>query len=116
MHETYEWVDNPEGHCVPQGCQRLRELIGEEVGARKQDAVIQVISEMNVPLGEASLNEEHKATILDDIMEGVGAQKKELLQKLVACLYPSRGEKKKIFLLSYIVHFLGGFCSALSCY
>jgi hypothetical protein len=71
---------------------------------------------MNVPLGEASLNEEHKATILDDIMEGVGAQKKELLQKLVACLYPSRGEKKKIFLLSYIVHFLGGFCSALSCY
>jgi hypothetical protein len=73
---------------------------------------------MNVPLGEASLNEEHKATILDDIMEGVGAQKKELLQKLVACLYPSRGEKKKDISIDvpYIVHFLGGFCSALSCY
>jgi hypothetical protein len=36
MHETYEWVDNPEGHCVPQGCQRLGELIDEEVPKLEQ--------------------------------------------------------------------------------
>jgi hypothetical protein len=64
-------------------------LIDEEVAAEIKDAVITTVDDMNVNPGEEDLNEDRKAQVVFDQFARVDVQKRELLRKFVASLFPA---------------------------
>jgi hypothetical protein len=71
---------------------KLRLLIDEEVAAQIKDAVITTVADMNVNPGEENLTEDRKAQVVFDHFERVDVQKKGLLKKFVASLFPPCGK------------------------
>jgi hypothetical protein len=72
-----------------QGCQRLKSLIDDEVEAKIQDAVIRAMTMPPSNATEAAMTEERKSAIIEDVLADIEMQKKELLGKFIASLYPS---------------------------
>jgi hypothetical protein len=64
-------------------------LIDEEVAAEIKDAVITTVADMNVNPGEEGMNEDRKAQVVFDQFARVDVQKRDLLRKFVASLFPA---------------------------
>jgi hypothetical protein len=87
-----------------QGCQKLKSLIDDEVEAKIRDTVIRAMTLPPAGATEAAMTEERKAAIIDEVLADIEMQKKELLSKFVATLYPptswSQGTTEKIHCLA----------------
>jgi hypothetical protein len=69
---------------------KLKNLIDEEVASRIQDAAVTAVVEMNPNPGEAVISDARKAAVMDEVFTGIGTQKKQLLLKFMAALYPGK--------------------------